>query len=165
MNFHELLSDAHVWVALGVVVFIALMWKPVGKVVVKTLDARADKIRKELNDAEALVREADTLLAQYERRQQEATAQAEHMLRQAREESDGIRKRAMEEVEIALAAREKHAMDRIRQAENAALQQIRQTTISLAMATARKVINDNMDDDTAEKLMVGSLDHLGRKPN
>lgn len=161
----EHLNDAHTWVAVGVVVFIALLWKPVGGILLKFLDARADKIRRELNEAEELVREADELLAQYQRRQQEAGEQADTMLRHAREEADNIRRRAMEEVEIALKAREKHALDRIRQAESAALQQIRQSTVTLAMATARKVINDNLDDEAAEQLMAQSLAHIGRRPH
>ena len=156
-------NDAHVWVAISVVVFIVLMWKPVGKLVLNALDSRADKIRKELDDAEILVAEADRVLEQYKRQQIDAKAEAEALLKKAREEAEDIRRRAMEEVEIALKNREKHAMDRIAQAQAAAMHDIRTATVTLAMAAARKVINDNLDDDAAEQLMHDAMSHIGRK--
>ena len=159
------LNDAHVWVALSVVVFIALMWKPVGRALLKALDARSDKIRHELTQAEELVAEADRLLAQYQRQQDDAQSQAEALLRNARDEAEHIRKRALDEVEITLKARERHAMDRIAQAQASALSDIRNSTVTLAMAAARKVIADNLDDQAAEKLMSDALGQIGRKPH
>ena len=54
--------DEGAWVALGFAIFVILVWKKAGSALREMLDARADKIRTELSEAEALRKEAKAQL-------------------------------------------------------------------------------------------------------
>jgi F-type H+-transporting ATPase subunit b len=53
----------------------------------KMLDARAEQIRTELDEARALREEAQTILASYERKQREVADQSDRIIAHAREEA------------------------------------------------------------------------------
>ena len=54
--------DESAWVALGFVIFIAIIWRKVGSALANLLDSRAQKIRDELSEAENLRNEAEAEL-------------------------------------------------------------------------------------------------------
>jgi len=69
----ELLGDAEFWVAVAFVIFVAgLGYLGVHKMVAKSLDDRADRIKAELDEARRLKDEAAALLAEYQRKRQQA---------------------------------------------------------------------------------------------
>lgn len=80
--------DPTFWTAVAVVLFVALIAKPVGKMASKALDERADKIKAELDEAEKLRNEAQDLLAQYQRKQRDAASEAESIIQHAKEEAE-----------------------------------------------------------------------------
>ena len=65
------------WVGLAFIVFVAAIYRPVGKMMGAALDNRAQRIQEELEEAVRLREEAQALLAGYERQQNEAVKQAE----------------------------------------------------------------------------------------
>ena len=70
MHFDFNPASPTLWVFLAVVLFlIALAYFGVHKQIVGALDARADNIRNELEEARRLREEAQTLLASYQRQQ------------------------------------------------------------------------------------------------
>ena len=68
-----MLHDPTFWVAIALAVFIIAIFKPVSKMATKGLDERAEKIKDELDEAERLLNEAQDLLAQYQRKQRDAS--------------------------------------------------------------------------------------------
>ena len=54
----EFLRDAEFWIAVAFVILIAAAWKPVKGSLAAGLDARAAKIRSELEEARRLLEEA-----------------------------------------------------------------------------------------------------------
>ena len=54
---------ASFWLSVAFLIFVGLVAKPVGRVVGNALDARADRIRQELDEALKLKEEAQALLA------------------------------------------------------------------------------------------------------
>ena len=75
--------DSKFWVAIPVVLFIALViYKGALRSLSKALDDRSDKIKAELDEARRLREEAQQLLASYHRKQKEAEAQAEEIVKQ-----------------------------------------------------------------------------------
>ena len=87
-------SDPTFWTAVAVVLFIALVAKPVSRMATKALDERAEKIKAELDEAERLRNEAQDLLAQYQRKQRDAAKEAEAIIEHAKQEADAWTARA-----------------------------------------------------------------------
>jgi len=86
-----MLSDPVFWVAVAFVFFVALLvYYKVPGLVLGALDERADNIRNELDAAQKLREEAQALLAEYQRKQNDAGKEAEAIIEQARRESELI---------------------------------------------------------------------------
>src|SRR6266446_1205008 len=79
-----LLEDPEFWVVLAVLIFVIGVWKPARRAILGGLDARAARIRDELEGAQRLREEAERALAAYQRQQQQAAAEAAAILAHAR---------------------------------------------------------------------------------
>lgn len=149
------LENPVLWVAVASIAFIAVVWRPLGRMIAKGLDARADKIRAEIEQAEQLLSEAKTLLARYTGQLASAEAEAKRIIAQAEAEAEQIRQRAAKQLEHSLAARQQHVLDRIAQAEAAAVAEIRDATVTVTMDAARRGLkqhlNDNQQADLVQK--------------
>src|SRR3954466_8846806 len=113
----ELLHDHHFWVLISLVILIALIWKPAARSITSALDARAVRIRNELDEARKLRDEAEQLLADYRRREREAAAEVEAIVTQARQEAERLAAQAARDLDQSLARRQRLAEERIAQAE------------------------------------------------
>src|SRR5205085_8739328 len=85
-----LFEDPEFWVVLAVIVFVIGVWKPARRAILGGLDARATRIRDELDAALRLREEAERALAAYQQQQLQAAAEAEAILAHAREEAERV---------------------------------------------------------------------------
>jgi F-type H+-transporting ATPase subunit b len=142
----HLLADAEFWVLLAVIVFAVVVWKPARTAIIGGLDARAARIRGELDEARRLRDEAEQLLAEYRRKERAAAADAEAIVAHAREEAERIAAQSGRDLEAALARRQRLAEERIAQAESKALEEIRAVAVDVAINAAREVILSEIDE-------------------
>jgi len=159
----EFLADPEVWVAVAFVIFIVIAAKPIARAITKGLDARAAKIKAQLDEARALREEAERLLAENQRKQREALKEAEGILARAREEAERLRREAATNLEAAFARREKMAMDKIAQAEAQAVADVRNQAVDIAMAAATKLLKANIDSRKGDELVDAAIADLDRK--
>ena len=117
------------------------------------LDKRADSIEAELEEAKALREEAQSLLASYERKQQEVKDQAERIVAHAKEEAQIAAEQAKEELAKSIARRLEAAEDQIASAEASALKEVRDRAVSVAVAAAGDVIAKKMTAEDADALI------------
>jgi F-type H+-transporting ATPase subunit b len=117
------------------------------------LDKRADGIEAELEEAKALREEAQSLLASYERKQQEVKDQAERIVAHAKEEAQIAAEQAKEELAKSIARRLEAAEDQIASAEASALKEVRDRAVSVAVAAAGDVIAKKMTSEDADALI------------
>jgi F-type H+-transporting ATPase subunit b len=158
-------QDTTFWVGVAFVLFVAaVVWKAGGKILA-AIDARAAKIRTELDEAERLRDEAQKALADYQTRQREALAEAEQMLRQAEEEARRLRDKAEADLKASLARREKQALDRIAQAEAQAAADVRDRAVDIAIAATRKIMAERLDPAKAAALVDEAIKELPAKLN
>ncbi len=100
-----------VWVAVGFVVFVILVWKRLSAVINTMLDDRSAKIKSDLDEARTLREEALDELHQFQRQR-----------------------------------REQQATAKIRAAETAMINELREKAASLAVASAAQIITSKLDD-------------------
>ena len=87
-------NDTYFWTALALIGFFAiLVYFKVPDTVGKSLDARSDAIRKELDDARRMREEAQQLLADYQRRSKEAEEEAKEIVAAAKREAEALASR------------------------------------------------------------------------
>jgi len=157
------LQDPSFWVAVAFFIFIGALAKPAGRLITGSLDARADKIRGDLEEAEKLREEAQDLLAAYQRKQRDAVQEAEAMIAQAETEAERHLAQGRERLEAVLERREKLAMDRIAQAEVQAMDTVRARTVDIALNATRGFLAERLSAKQAEALIDAAVKDLPGK--
>lgn len=127
------------------------------------LDKRAAQIKADLEEARGLREEAQKLLASYERKTREAHEQAERIVRQARDEAATAAEEAKEALATSLARRLKAAEEQIGSAEAAAVREVRDSAISVAVAAAGDMLAKGMSAERANDLIAASIRDVDAK--
>lgn len=140
------IHEPEFWILVAGVIFVIVVWKPANRGIIGGLDARAARIRGELDEARRLREEAERLVAEYRAKQQQAQSEAEAIVAHARAEAERIAAQAARDLELALERRQRMAEDRIAQAEARALDEVRAAAIDVAIAAARDVIAAELDE-------------------
>lgn len=158
-----MLNDPTFWVAVAFFVFAGLMIWKARKPILDGLDARAERIRAELDEAQRLREEAQKTLAEYKRKQRDAAKEAEDLLASAKHEAELLRRQAAEDLKQTLARREKAAIDKIAQAEAQAVQEVRAQAVDIAIAATAKLLSENVDPTRDQSIVDQAIKDLGRK--
>ena len=161
----ELLRDPEFWILVAFVVVIVLLWKPAGRAVTKALDDRAEKIRLDLDRAAKLRTDAQALLAEYQQKQRDALKDAEAILAQAKADAERLSAQAAADLEASLKRREQMALQRIAQAEQQALAEVRAAAVDIAIAATGKLLSEKLDAAQQDALVDGAIKELQGKLN
>ena len=158
------LNNTEIVVGIGFLIFIGiLVYYRVPQMLGRKLDERAVRIKAELDEARALRDEAQTLLAGYERRQKEVTDQAKDIVVAARAEAERAAELAKEDIRRSVARRVQTATELIAAAEQAAVRQIKDTAVSVAVAAAGDVLRDRIKAAEANRLIDAAISEVGEK--
>ncbi len=158
------LANTDFVVFLGLVVFIAiLLYFKVPSLIMGMLDKRAEDIQSELDEARALREEAQSLLASYERKQREVQDQADRIVAAAKEEASIAADQARIDLEASLKRRMAAAEEQIDNARASAIKDVRDQSVTIAVAAARTVIAQQMTAASADQLIDGGIAEVEAK--
>lgn len=158
-----MIHDPQFWVALSFVLFVVAVFKPVGKALCSALDARSAKIQKDIDEALRLKEEAQALLASYQRKQKEASEEAQKILENARTESQRLLTEAEAKLEENLNKKIQVAMQKIANYEHSVLQEVRNNSIDLAITTVRRLIEESLNKKISDDLVSRAVTEMNRK--
>jgi F-type H+-transporting ATPase subunit b len=148
-----MLESPEFWVAVGFVLLVASIARPVARGIGSSLDGRADKIRATLQEAEKLREDAERLLGEYERKARDAMRESEEIVAQARATAERMAADAEAALATTLKRREQMAIEKIAQAEAEALQEVRSAAVDIAVAAARRLIGERLGAERASALI------------
>lgn len=136
------LSNTNFVVLLAFLLFVGLLiyLKVPGKLN-GMLDERAKGIQSELDEARSLREEAQSILAEYERKQKEVQNQADQIVANAKEEAKIAASVAKENLKASIKRRLASAEDQIISAQTAAIKEVKDTAVTVAVAAAKDVIS------------------------
>jgi len=158
-----LMHSTTFWVAVAFAVFVIAAFKPGKRILGEALDGRIAKIREEVEEAQRLREEAQAALASYQRRQREAIQEAEQIIAHAREEAERARANAMTDLEDSISRREQQAAVKIAQAEAAALDEIREKAVDMAIEATARLLEKKMAGEAGEKLVASAIKDMPNK--
>jgi F-type H+-transporting ATPase subunit b len=135
------------WGTFSFVVLFLVMWKFAFPAVAKSMQARTDKIRNNIDEAQKVRNEAEQILSDYQRQLADARGEANRIIEEARQAAEQLRqdmvRRADEEV---AELRQRNAAE-LAAAQERALSQLQNQVRSLAIELAEKVVGANLDRD------------------
>ena len=125
------------------------------------IDARRERIRQSIEEADRAREEARTLLEEHRKLVGQAKSQAEEILAEGRKVADSLRDRVREETEADRQRRLEETKRQIQAETQRALEQIRAEVADLTLIATTKVTGKVLDRDDHKRLIedaIGDLD-------
>lgn len=160
MNEVGFFGESRNWVGIAFVLFFLLFGRKLWGALAGLLDARASAVRKELDEAAALRREAEAMLTDARHKREAALADAKALIEGARAEAERLAAAAAAEAEASARRREQMALDRIAAAEKAAVDEVRIAAADIATQAARTVIAEGLTTDADQRLIDSAISAL-----
>ena len=161
-----MLMEAETWVALAFVLFVGVLgYLGVHRMITKSLDDRAARIKAELDEARKLKDEAAELLAEYQRKRHAAEGEAQDIISGAKAEAERMAAEAKTRIEDFVARRTKMAETKIAQAEAQAAAEVRSAAAEAAIAAAEKILSAETKGKLAGDLIAKGIDDVRKKLN
>ncbi len=159
-------GDPATYVAIAVALFLlAMFYLGIHKKIAASLDARADAIKAELDEARRLREEAQALLASYQRKQKEAEAQAESIIKQARNDAETMAAKSRKDLAERIERRAAMAEAKIATAEAGALAEVRGRAADIALDAAKDLLKSGLSSAEKAKLVKTGIASMGNMLN
>ena len=158
-------SDPSFWVGLSFIIVITFLIKKSWSSVGNTLDERSDKIRERIDEAKKLREDAQSLLAEYKRKQINAQSEVEAIYEETNREIKQIKIKASDVLELNLKRKKLQASERIQQSERQAIELIKQKSINIALIATEKLISNNLTTKQKYNLIDNSINDLPKALN
>ncbi|MGQ7792248.1 F0F1 ATP synthase subunit B family protein [Faunimonas sp. B44] len=152
---------ASFWAFMALIAFLGiLVYLKVPAMAADWLDSRAERIRRDLDEARRLREEAQALLADYQRRRQEAEEEAEAIVDQARREAEAIATEAQLRMGEYIERRTRLVEQRIGQAEVQAIAEVRSRAVDVAAEAATRILSERGSGETGQRLVRDSIEQV-----
>lgn len=150
-----------IWGAFGFLVVFGFIWK-VGLPAIKAgMNARTERIRSDLDAAEAQRTEAGTILADYQAQLADARTQSARIIEEARQAADEVKATLVAKAEADIADLKSKATSDIESAKVQAIADLRGEVANLAIGAAEQVVGRSIDRDTSVALVEQYIDQVG----
>ncbi|MBB44191.1 MAG: F0F1 ATP synthase subunit B [Rhodospirillaceae bacterium] len=160
---NETLNTPEFWVAVGFLILLAIIFKSAFKAITTHLDERAKRIQETLDEAEKLREEAQRLLADYQRKQREASKEIEAIIADARSKSETMISDSEKMLQKSMERREQIAKEKITQMEADAILAVRNYAIDIAIEVSKKVMITKLGKNQSDYLIDKSIDEISQK--
>ena len=160
------MPEAEAWVAIAFVIFLCLLvYLGAHRRVIDGIDQRKARIQAELDEARRLREEAQALLAEYQRKGNEADREAEAIIASANVEAERLAAEGKARMEDFVTRRTKMAETKIAQAEAQALAEVRSAAADAAVAAAEKILSTAAKGKIADDLVARGIADLRKRFN
>ena len=158
--------DATFYAFVGLVLFLVLIaYLKVPAMMGSALDQRAEKISNDLAEAKRLREEAQSLLAEYQRKRKEAEAEAASIVAIAQREAEALAAEAKQKTEEYVARRTALSEQKIKQAEADAINAVRSAAVDLAIGAAETVLAAKKDAEIGKSLFDKAVSEVKARLN
>lgn len=158
--------DATGWVAVGMLIVLGIMlWAKVPSIVAGMLDKQIAEIKKTLDEAANLRKEAEDLKAEYEAKTAGAQAEAEALMDSAEKEAAALVEQATIDTKALVARRKKMAEEKIGAAERSAIASVRAKAATAATQAAESLIAAQHDAAADKGLVDKAISDIGNALN
>jgi len=148
------------WTVITFVVLLLILWKAAWKPLVEALDARAEKVRGDIENADRSRQEAEKLLAQHKLMMDNAKAEAAKLIADSRTEAEKMKNEIIEKAGTEAENLSERARKEIGLAKDRALGEIKAEIVNLSTEIAAKIINKNLNPNDQKALVEETLNKV-----
>lgn len=152
-----------VWTILTFLVVLAILrvaaWKPL----LQALQAREEKIRNQLDEAERARADALALLQENKEQLAKAEDQAQRIIREGRDLGERLKAEILDKAQQSSRQMIDQAKDEISREKERALQELRGEVADLAIGAAGKILATNLDTPRQRALVDAMIAEVGKR--
>ncbi len=152
-----------VWGISSFLIVFLLMWKFAFPAVKKGMDARTDRIRENLDQAEQAKNDAEGVLDEYQRQLADAKNESNRIIEEARQTAEALRRDLMARAESDAAEVRTRATADIEAAKDRAMEELRSQLTQLTIQLAEHVVKRNIDRDANSRLIDDYISSIGNR--
>ena len=154
-----MMIDATFWVAISFLIFLGiLVYFRIPQKIKNTLDENILNIKNQINEAEKLKEEAKNILSDHEKKISNSKAEVKSMIDKANENAEKNIIKTNKEFHNLMDNRKKNAEERIKQMKNQALKDIKNTSVKIAIESAKKLLKNSVDKSKLDKIFLSSIE-------
>lgn len=142
-----------IWGAIGFGVVFFFLWKLGFPAIKKSMDARTERIRSDLQAAETQRTEADQILADYRAQLADAKNESARIIEEARQAADALKRDQEQRLQGELADMRSRAQSDIEASKAQAIADLRGEVAQLAVGAAEVVVQRNLDQGAQVQLI------------
>ena len=154
-----------IWGMISFVVIFVLLYKLAWPGLKKGLEARTERIRADLDAADAAKAEADHLLTDYKAQLADARSESARIIEEARQAADALRKDQEQRLQTELAQLRERAAADIESAKRQAIADLKDEVATLAIGAAEVIVQRNLDRDTQVQLVESYIEQVLSRSN
>ncbi|MFL2803142.1 MAG: hypothetical protein ACJ0DD_10400 [Paracoccaceae bacterium] len=140
-----------------------LVYFKVPRIIINLLDKRSNTIRQEIDDANKLLEEAKSLLANSEREHKDNILKAKEIINSAEKTSKKLLEDSKLDIKFSVSRKLDMAKKQIEANEKKVLNSIRDEIIDSAFKLAEESINKKLDKNTSNQITKESIEEIGTK--
>ena len=150
--------DATFWVAISFLLFIILiLYKKVPKLVLDQIDSKISELKNKIDEAENLKSSSEKLLSNAQGKLEKSESENAEILKKAQKISNDEISITTEKMQRSLENKEAAAFNKIKQAKNDAINQLKADATKVAIETVQKIIIEHIDIKKQEEINILKL--------
>jgi F-type H+-transporting ATPase subunit b len=154
-----------IWGGIAFLIILALLWKFGLPAVTKAMDARTERIRSSLDEAEKAKTDAEALRADYQRQLSEARGESARIVEEARQQADAVRRDLTSRAEAEAQDLRRRNAEQLEAERARVLGELRGQVAVLAVDAAERVVRANLDSDANRRLVEEYITNLSSAGN
>jgi F-type H+-transporting ATPase subunit b len=153
-----------VWGTFSFVLLLVLLWKFAFPAVTAAMQARTERIRQNIDEAQKVRNDAEQILADYQRQLADARNEANRIIEEARQAAEQVRQDMVRRADEEVAELRRRNVADLQVAQERAISQLQNQVRTLALELAEKVIGANLDRDRNMTLIDQYIAELNAQP-
>ena len=150
-----------IWGTVSFLVLFFLLAKLAFPALRQSMEARTEKIRKSLDEAEATRAEAQTILADYQRQLADAKGEAGRVIDEARQTAESVKRDLIARAESEAEEQRRRNAEQIAAERDRVMSEVQSSVASLAVEMAERVVQASLDRDASMRLIEDYINTVG----
>ncbi len=145
--------DATFWVAISFLLFvILLLYKKVPKLILGQIDSKISELKKRIDEAESLKSDSEKFLSVAQGKLSNSEKENDEILKKARKISEDEIAVSLRKMDHSLKNKETAAYNKIQQAKNDAINQVKKEATKIAVQTVEKLLIEDLNIEQQKEI-------------
>ena len=149
-----------IWGAISFAVLVGLLYRFAWPALKQAMEARTERIRQSLDEAERAKDDAQRVLDEYRAQLADARNESARILEEARQTADQLRRDLQQRAESEIGELRARATEEINAAKDRALAEVRTQVAELAIGAAERIVERSLDRDTNRQLVDSFINEM-----